>query len=160
MRIHYKFKVIVLCFSSALVNFGIPCAFAEIAPDAQSEYAKTLTWLESNHRKGHDVGVDGKFFSSLNWVGRTAAINYFCSTFSAERCHTAVSLGLKDNALVVRDHALRVMISGKQFKPLEKKNAAEKIITDDRNYRRGRAFWIVDRAKTFLSASNTQKSAK
>lgn len=133
-------------------------ARAEVAPDAQSEYTKTLAMLEQAHRKGKLVGLDSKFFSSLNWVGRTATLNYVCSSLPSERCHDAVALGLTDNALVVRDHALRMMITGRQFKSNEKKRAAEQIIADDRNYRRGRAFWIVDRAKSFLSASSDPKS--
>ena len=133
-------------------------AQAELAPDAQSEYAKTLAMLETAHRRGQLDGLDSKFFSSLNWIGRTATINYVCSALPPARCHTAVSLGLTDNALVVRDHALRTMITGRQFRPNEIKRAAEQIIADDRNYRRGRAFWIVDRAKSILSASNDSKA--
>ena len=158
MRVNYKTIMIVVALAVQTRFLAPSGAQAEMAPDSQSEYAKTVAMLESAHRKGQLVGLDSKFFSSLNWVGRTATINYVCSSLPPERCHAAVALGLTDNALVVRDHALRMMISGRQFNPNEKKRAAEQIIADDRNYRRGRAFWIVDRAKSFLSASNDSKS--
>lgn len=126
--------------------------------DARTEYTRALAMLESTSKRGKAIPLDSAFFSSLNWVGRTATINYVCGTESAERCRDAVLLGLIDNALVVRDHALRVMLSTRHFPSQERKSAAEQVISDDRNYRKGRPFWIVDRAKSYLAQADTTRA--
>jgi hypothetical protein len=69
-------------------------------------------------------------------------------------------LGLADDALVVRDHALRITISTHHFSEEEKRQAAEKAVNDDRNYRKGRPFWIVDRARGFLVAEGKTSTSR
>ncbi|MEN9827314.1 MAG: hypothetical protein RI953_3059 [Pseudomonadota bacterium] len=121
--------------------------------DSNSEYSKVLSRLEQLDASGQRTSlVESGFFQSLSWIGRTACINYVCGIHTIDYCRKVLSLGLADDALVVRDHALRITISTQHFSEEEKRQAAEKAVNDDRNYRKGRPFWIVDRARGFLVA--------
>jgi hypothetical protein len=121
--------------------------------DANSEYYQALGKIEKLDADGHRASlVSSAFFQSLGWIGRTACVNYVCSALSVEQCRVVLAYALADEALVVRDHALRIFISSQKFSEFEKVNAANKSINDPRNFRKGRPFWIVERAKGFLSA--------
>ncbi|NBO37490.1 hypothetical protein EBU99_02790 [bacterium] len=127
---------------------------------SESEYYQVLGRLEQMDANGHRAAlVSSEFFQSLSWIGRTACVNYVCGILSIDQCRRVLDRGLLDDALVVRDHALRVMLHSSQFTEQEKRSAAEKILGDQRNYRKGRPFWIVDRAKGFLIAGTGKSSA-
>ena len=121
--------------------------------DTNSEYYQALGKIEKLDSDGHRASlVSSAFFQSLGWVGRTACVNYVCSVLSVEQCRVVLGYALSDEALVVRDHALRIFISSQRFSDFEKVSAAKRTISDPRNFRKGRPFWIVERAKGFLSA--------
>lgn len=121
--------------------------------DSTSEYFRIVGQLEQLHSSGQkETLVSRRYFQSLTWIGRTACINYVCGLLPLSYCRQALELGLSDDALVVRDHALRITISTSHFTETEKRTASEKVISDQRNYRKGRPFWIVDRAREFLVA--------
>jgi hypothetical protein len=118
---------------------------------SESEYYQVLGRLEQLDSSGHRASlVSPEFFQSLSWIGRTACINYVCGILSMDQCRRVLERALSDDALVVRDHALRIVLSSTQFSDSEKRTAAERIINDQRNYRKGRPFWIVGRAKEFV----------
>ncbi|MFZ9519881.1 MAG: hypothetical protein ACO3A4_05330 [Silvanigrellaceae bacterium] len=124
-----------------------------VAADTTSEYSKILERMQQLTATGQRSAlVEPGFFQSLNWIGRTACINYVCGTQTLDHCRKVLEMGLSDDALVVRDHALRIAISTQHFSEDEKRAAAQNAVTDNRNYRKGRPFWIVDRARGFLSA--------
>lgn len=125
------------------------------APDSNAEYFTVLGQLEQLDASGRRATLVSKgFFQSLSWIGRTACLNYVCGILSLDQCRRVLELGLTDDALVVRDHALRVTLSSSQFTAEEKKVAAERAVQDSRNYRKGRPFWIVDRARGYLYADS------
>lgn len=116
----------------------------------QDEYRKALLELEKLSTKDLTQLVENKkHFSAANWIGRTATLNYVCRGESQALCRIALNQGLIDNALVVRDHALRVSIAGGIFTQAEKRRLVDQVIVDDRNYRNGLPLWIVTRAKEF-----------
>ncbi|MEN9530258.1 MAG: hypothetical protein RI932_2131 [Pseudomonadota bacterium] len=120
---------------------------------SESEYYQVLGRLEQLDSSGHRASlVSPEFFQSLSWIGRTACVNYVCGILSMDQCRRVLERALADDALVVRDHALRIVLSSNQFSDIEKRNAADRTINDQRNYRKGRPFWIVGRAKEFLGA--------
>lgn len=131
--------------------------FESVEGDTNSEYYQALGKLEKLDKEGHRASlVSSAFFQSLGWIGRTACVNYVCSVLSVEQCRVVLGYALNDEALVVRDHALRIYISSQKFSEQEKVSAATRSISDKRNFRKGRPFWIVERAKGFL---NSQKEA-
>lgn len=118
---------------------------------SESEYYQALRRIEqldNNGQRASLVSID--FFQSLSWIGRTACVNYVCGILSMEQCRRVLDHALTDDALVVRDHGLRIMLSSSQFSESEKLFVAERVAKDNRNYRKGRPFWIVDRAKGYL----------
>jgi hypothetical protein len=126
-----------------------------VSVDSNSQYYQTLGQFEQLHSAGQkEKLVSRPFFQSLSWIGRTACINYVCGMLPLGDCRQVLELGLSDEALVVRDHALRITISTSYFSALEKKTASERVIGDSRNYRKGRPFWIVDRAREYLVADS------
>jgi hypothetical protein len=118
------------------------------------EYKRALATFMRTKRTAQESRFDAKSFQRLNWVGRTAAINFACGSNKEKACRQALFLGLTDNALVVRDHALRIMLAHSGFEQQEKSLASERVIKDDRNYRRGASLWIVERARQFLKTGN------
>lgn len=134
---------------------------ASEVPDSNSEYMSMISRLERMDANGQRATlVSEGFFSGLSWIGRTACLNYVCGVLSTELCRRVLDLGLKDEALVVRDHALRITLSAKQITEVEKRIAAEKMVEDSRNYRKGRPFWIVDRARGFLVSETGNSTAR
>jgi len=126
--------------------------FESLATGSQSEYFQILGKLEQMDSSGQKASlISPEFFQSLNWIGRTACVNYVCSVMALEQCRRVLETALRDEALVVRDHGLRILLSSRQFTSQEKRLAAERSVSDNRNYRKGRPFWIVDRARHFLS---------
>lgn len=124
-----------------------------VGAGSQTEYFQILGKLEQMDASGQKASlVSPEFFQSLSWIGRTACVNYVCSVLGIDQCRRVLETALRDDALVVRDHGLRILLSSSQFSAHEKRIAAEKSVSDTRNYRKGRPFWIVDRANTFLSA--------
>ncbi|MBM3382274.1 MAG: hypothetical protein FJY29_07520 [Betaproteobacteria bacterium] len=120
---------------------------------SESEYYQVLGRLEQLDSLGQRASlVSPDFFQSLSWIGRTACVNYVCGILSMDQCRRVLESAIADDALVVRDHALRIVLSSAKFSDVEKRSAADRIIGDQRNYRKGRPFWIVGRAKEFLSA--------
>lgn len=129
--------------------------------NSNAEYMNIMSRLEQMDASGQRATlVSEGFFESLSWIGRTACLNYVCGVLSTELCRRALELGLKDEALVVRDHALRITLSAKQLTEVEKRVAAERMLEDSRNYRKGRPFWIVDRARGFLVAESGHSTAR
>ena len=131
------------------------------AADSNSEYFKILGQIEQIDASGQrSLLTSPNYFQGLTWIGKTACINYVCGIFTLDKCRKIIELGLNDEALVVRDHALRITISTKHFDSNEKRAAAERILNDNRNYRKGRPFWIVDRARAFLSVEVLPSAAR
>jgi hypothetical protein len=123
--------------------------------DSNSEYLQVFEQFEALQSSGQrEKLVSRSYFQSLSWIGRTACINYVCGSMKTESCRQVLQTGLSDEALVVRDHALRITISSGYFNDQEKKSASEFVIGDSRNYRKGRPFWIVERAREFLVADS------
>jgi hypothetical protein len=129
--------------------------------DSNSQYFQILGQFEQLNAAGQkEKLVTRSYFQSLSWIGRTACMNYVCGLLSLDFCRQSLQLGLSDEALVVRDHALRITISGSHFSALEKRTASEKVIGDPRNYRKGRPFWIVDRAREYLVADSGESARR
>jgi hypothetical protein len=107
-------------------------------------------------------GVPGEYFSSLDWVGKTALINLVCHSAEAknELCQAVVNLGLVDEALVVRDHSLRTVLANQTVSGSVKEHVAQKIVEDDRNYRKGKAFWIVQNAQSYLRLAKKRENSE
>lgn len=128
--------------------------------DSNSEYFKIIGQLEQLNAQGQRATlVSPDFFQSLSWIGRTACINYVCGILTIDQCRRVLELAHSDDALVVRDHALRITISTSHFTGQEKRAAAERAVSDNRNYRKGRPFWIVDRARGFLVSTDSKNSS-
>jgi hypothetical protein len=87
----------------------------------------------------------------LTWIGRIEYLDRYCLEKSSPFCKEALSQGLQDKALVVRDHALKKIVKRELLEHNEKKRLLGDVVKDQRNYRKGRALWIVDRAKVALS---------
>jgi hypothetical protein len=100
-------------------------------------------------------------FANFDWVGKTALINLVCPVESSQSnvpaCRKVLLQGIRDDALVVRDHSLRTMLTRASISEELKRDAATKIIADDRNYRRGKAFWIVTSAQKYLNSLSKGK---
>jgi hypothetical protein len=125
--------------------------------NSNSEYMQALEKLQTMDSDGLRASlVSPAFFQSLGWIGRTACVNYVCTVLALEQCRRVLDFALNDDALVVRDHALRILISSPRFTETEKTNAAERSVEDPRNFRKGRPFWIVERAKGFLNGRKNQ----
>lgn len=95
-------------------------------------------------------------FANYDWVGKTAIINLVCPVDRYQSnglaCRKILLQGIRDDALVVRDHSLRTMLAQSAIGDDVKKEVAAKIISDERNYRRGKAFWIVTSAQKYLDS--------
>jgi hypothetical protein len=104
--------------------------------------------------------VPAETYASLDWVEKTALINLVCPGHTpgvAKRsCLTLLQTSLNDDALVIRDHALRLALSGPHFSKPDKATIAQQVLTDPRNYRRGRPLWIVSAAKAYLAQSQVK----
>lgn len=132
-----------------------------VETDSNSEYSRILGQLEQMDTTGQRATLlSQSFFQSLSWIGRTACINYACGILAVDQCRQVLEHALSDEALVVRDHGLRIMISTKKISDEEKRLAAERTVGDARNYRKGRPFWIVDRARGFLLAEAKNSSTR
>jgi hypothetical protein len=118
------------------------------ANDDVESYQRAMAQLEFLSSKGKLLTLER--FKRLNWVGRTAAMNYTCSAQRIEDCRKVISFGLTDKALVVRDHALRIVLASSTYLPVEKSQIARDVLEDPRNYRTGAPLWIVDRARKYL----------
>jgi hypothetical protein len=114
-------------------------------------YGAKISALTEVYAKGRRPVLSTQVFSGLDWVQRTALLNVVCAQETTERCHAVIDLGLSDNALVVRDHALRLLLARADTPSARKQTVARRIIEDDRNYRRGQGLWIVGRAKEVLA---------
>jgi hypothetical protein len=116
-------------------------------------YQKALARIEQTRMSG--ARLDGAFYNGLNWVGKTALINYSCSTLNQKSCRAVLGLGVEDKAMVVRDHALRLILANASFSKVEKQRYAKRIVEDYRNYRGTVSLWIVERAQKFLNGSKS-----
>lgn len=116
----------------------------------ENDYKLALAYLERTMRGGKKP-LDLREFRRMNWIGRTAILNYVCSVRAADECQSFLHLGLADGALYVRDHALRMVLASVHFSIDEKNRISRDVVTDNRNYRRGGGLWIVDRARNFLA---------
>ena len=103
-----------------------------------------------------EVGLG--FFKGMNWVEKTAALNVFCQNPLLTACKSAVKIGINDAALVVRDHALRLVLASEAFSGSEKQEILEATLKDGRNYRKKAPLWIVNRAKLALENAKTEQS--
>jgi len=119
---------------------------------AVSDYDREVRALSNLYTQARRPRLEASVFARIDWVQRTALLNVVCAAEPRPRCLEAVTLGLTDNALVVRDHAFRLLLRFADVSDGRKTDAARAIVADDRNYRRGQGLWIVERAKTYLSA--------
>jgi hypothetical protein len=115
---------------------------------ASLHYKKAIAKVEKYVTRG--PGITQGLFRSFNWVGRTAAINYACSATTHEICRRVLMMGAEDRALLVRDHALKVILHSDQYVQEEKVKYARMAVEDIRNYRTGQPLWIVTRARKYL----------
>jgi len=111
-------------------------------------YRKAIAKVEKYATRG--PGITQGLFRSFNWVGRTAVINYACSAATGETCRRVLIMGVEDRALLVRDHALKVILHSDQYVQEEKVKYARMAVEDIRNYRTGQPLWIVTRARKYL----------
>lgn len=118
--------------------------------DAEGDYKRAVEGLTRAYAKGTRPALGSVTFARLNWVERTALLNVVCAAEAPGRCLEALALGLTDNALVVRDHAFRILLALPVASGARREAAARAILEDDRNYRKGQGLWIVDRARKFL----------
>jgi hypothetical protein len=116
---------------------------------ASLHYKKAIAKVEKYVTRG--PGITQGLFRSLNWVGRTAAINYACSATNNETCRRVLILGTEDRALLVRDHALKVILHSDRYAQEEKVKYSRMAVEDIRNYRTGQPLWIVTRARKYLA---------
>lgn len=116
----------------------------------ETDYKLALAYLERETRGGK-WPLDAREFRRMNWIGRTAIINYICSIQGAEPCRKFLGMGLKDDAMFVRDHALRVVLASPHYSVTEKQRASRDVLMDTRNYRHGNGLWIVERARGYLA---------
>ena len=128
---------------------------------SESEYFEALKRIEQIDSMGQRASlVSSSFFQSLTWIGRTACVNYVCGILAIEQCKSVLDHALADDALVVRDHALRILLSTSRFTESEKRFAADRVVGDERNYRKGRPFWIVDRARAYLDGGQKNSARR
>lgn len=118
--------------------------------DGDGGYRRALESFARSYAKGTRPELAAAPFARLTWVERTALLNVACAIDGAERCLAALELGLTDNALVVRDHAFRMLVALPVASAARREAAAQEIVGDDRNYRKGQGLWIVDRARKLL----------
>lgn len=122
----------------------------------EQNYEEKLKKLATLYANGRRPSLSHRFFSRLDWVERTALLNVVCAQEPGPRCDEALRLGLSDNALLVRDHALRLQLqmprpgASQDDVGRSRRQAVEQTLADDRNYRRGQGLWIVERARKFL----------
>lgn len=117
--------------------------------DPQLRYQQAVARiLTSRLMRSHQISETQ--FRRFDWVGKTALINVLCQKEESSRCQSALKRGLRDPALVVRDHALRVVLQAEAIPYEVKRKVAHSVVNDERNYRKGRAFWIVQNAQKFL----------
>ena len=140
--------VVVLC-SAAQPGWAVDSA---VNPKMRYDHALKLI-QESGILELSELPTD--YFARFDWVGKTALINLVCHSSAAREplCQSAVTQGLGDDALVVRDHALRTVLADRKLSGSFKETVAQKIVDDDRNYRNGKAFWIVQNAQSYLRLS-------
>ncbi len=122
--------------------------FMRLPVDDVTTYQRSLAKIEAS--AGHSGAISPSLYKTFNWVGRTAAMNYACSVQSLEQCRRLLSIGVTDRALVVRDHALKLILASSKHTPEEKAQVAHDMLEDPRNYRFGAPMWIIDRARKFL----------
>jgi hypothetical protein len=96
-------------------------------------------------------------FQKLGWQKKISILQIYCKSelYSSQvSCKKAVSIGLIDKAMVVRDHALKLAIENdkKIFTVSELNNIAQKIVADQKNHSNFKPLWIVDRAHRFLTS--------
>ena len=121
-------------------------AFAQSVNESD-EYKKKVVEIS---KVSEEKRVSAEFLRGQNWVGRIALINIVCGSENSNSCKKVLNYALLDNALVVRDHALRIYINQNLSKESEKLKALNRIISDDRNYRKGKPLWIVHRAQNYI----------
>lgn len=127
-------------------------AYAEQS-DPQLRYREAVARIQSSRlMQSHEVSETQ--FGRFDWVGKTALINVLCQQQDSKRCQSALKQGLRDPALVVRDHALRVVLTAETISDDVKRKVAQSVVSDERNYRKGRAFWIVQNAQKFLEKTD------
>jgi hypothetical protein len=135
----------------AIWALSFPRTVLAVAPgDTLGTYQGALQDLARTYSQKRRPILRHEAFARRNWVDRTALLNVVCAHEAPERCGAALELGLGDEALVVRDHAFRLLVAGPDVPDEMKARAARRILEDDRNYRRGRGLWIVDRARNYL----------
>ena len=140
--------VVIFCSACGPVR-----ALAVTQPETEAvrpDYEESLRALSAGYAKGRQPALDARSFNRAGWQGRTAVLNVVCANDTRARCLEALALGLNDNALVVRDHAFRILLSFEDLASRQKEDAAQAIVADDRNYRRGQGLWIVERAHKYL----------
>ena len=155
----FRMKLAVSALQALLL---FPCGALAVAPSnqlspgsgaprgAEPIYKDKVASLSRTYARGKRPVLSHAAFERLDWVERTALLNVVCAHESKARCDMALDLGLGDNALVVRDHALRLLLAAADADPKRQREAARRIVEDDRNYRRGQGLWIVDRARSAL----------
>ncbi len=121
-------------------------AFAQNRDEIE-EYQKNVLEIS---RISEEKRVSAEFLRSQNWIGRIALINIACGSENSDSCKKVLNYALLDNALVVRDHSLRIYINQNLTKESEKLKALNRVISDDRNYRKGKPLWIVHRAQNYI----------
>jgi hypothetical protein len=146
-----KFKVfaIVLGLFGGSVSVWAVTPPKQIGPvDDVGTYQRAMAQMELLVSRGKPVSE--RVFKRFNWTGRTAALNYVCSAQGLDDCRKVLALGLSDKALVVRDHALRIVLASDGYLKVEKAQIARDVLEDPRNYRSGAPLWIIDRARKYL----------
>jgi hypothetical protein len=117
-------------------------------------YHKAITQLERSGVLRAAV-IPDDLLLGLDWVQKTALINLACQPSDQKdlhtRCLNLLKVSVEDQALVVRDHAWRKIAQNHLISREEKRQAAQRIVEDPRNYRRGRALWIVNGARQYLA---------
>lgn len=141
-----QMNCIAVLFAFTNVNLTANLAFAQSVNESD-EYKKKV---EEISKVSEEKRVSAEFLRGQNWVGRIALINIVCGSENSNSCKKVLNYALLDNALVVRDHALRIYINQNLSKESEKLKALNRIISDDRNYRKGKPLWIVHRAQNYI----------
>ncbi len=119
-----------------------------VQDEAEASYKRAMARLELAFSRGNSLSPST--YQSFGWSGRTAAINYVCSREQKSDCRKVIGMGLSDRALLVRDHALRVVLASAYYNADEKNKVAESVVRDIRNYRSREPLWIVERARKHL----------
>lgn len=137
-------------FTFATPAQGVDSTF--LSPEAR--YRNAVEQIAKSGLLGrNDVALET--FSTMDWVEKTALINLACPVErerpAAASCRSILSSGVEDQALVVRDHAMKKMLAAPFYSTSFKQSVAKKILADPRNYRRGKPLWIVHGAKQYLA---------